>query len=223
MIIDDEPRSHIILEDYIERIPELQLTGSFLNAISAHEHLKTNNVDLIFLDITMPEVDGFSFLRMLDHQPHIIIITAHSEFALESYEYNAVDYLKKPVSFERFTKAVNKVIQQVDHLPGRLTTGQIELKIDREIKTIPFNTIRYFQSLGNYIKVITEHQTYLSQATTQDIERLLPRELFIRIHKSYIVNRSKIEKVNEDTVTIGTIHLPIGKTFKKYVRDSVAK
>lgn len=219
-IIDDEPRAHSILETYISRTGYMKLEGSFLNAIAAHEFLRTHETDVIFLDITMPEVNGFQLLQMLDKPPLVIFTTAHPEFALESYDYDAVDYLKKPIPYERFAKACAKAAQlvsaskQFPSFPDR-----IELRIDGSDQVILFQDILYFQSLGNYVKVITLTRTYFTQITTMEIERCLPRAHFVRIHKSYIANRAKISSLSDDEVTIGTSKLPIGKTYKKYVRE----
>src|SRR6187397_3144515 len=114
LIVDDEPRAHSVLQNYIDRMPELELAGDCYNAIEAYQFLKNETVDLIFLDITMPEIDGFGFLRMLEKPPSVVFTTAHSAFAVESYEYNAIDYLKKPIPFERFLRAVNKSMQWIE-------------------------------------------------------------------------------------------------------------
>lgn len=221
IIVDDEPRAHRILENYISRIPDLLLIGKFTNAIEAIDFMKSSEVNLILLDITMPLVDGFSFLRMQSKVPLVIFTTAHSEYALESYEYNAVDYLKKPIPFERFEKAIHKALKALHTTQEKIVPETIDLKIDGELRTISFNDILYFQSLGNYIKVHTLGKILLTQITTHQIEEGLPKELFLRIHKSYIVNRSKIDKITEEEIFIDKNKLPIGKTFKKYVKSSI--
>lgn len=221
-IVDDEPRAHKIIETYISRLPEIELAGTFLNAITAFDFFKHNKIDVVFLDITMPEVDGFTLLRMLKKPPLVIFTTAHPEFALESYDYDAVDYLKKPIPYERFVKAVNKATSMIaSKEPAKQLPDHIDLRIDGQLKAISFDEIRYFQSLGNYIKIITTKNILITQMTTTEIEAALPRELFIRIHKSFIVNRSEIEKVIDDEIIVGETKLPIGKTFKKYVKDSI--
>jgi len=219
VMVDDEPRAHKVLENYISRIPRLKLGATFLNATTAYEYLRTTATDLLLLDITMPGIDGFAFLRMLTKPPRVIFTTAHAEFALESYEYNAVDYLKKPISFERFGRAIRKLEDlMIDRSKEGKEEKYIDLKIDGVTKRIPFHQIYYFQSLGNYIKVITENKIYISQVTTKDIEDFLPTGLFVRIHKSYIVNKAFIDRITEYQVVLGSITLPIGKTYKKYVK-----
>lgn len=220
IIVDDEPRAHKVLENYISRTSDLSLAGTFLEGPAALDFLKASKVDLIFLDITMPEMNGFSLLDNLNDRPYIIFTTAHSKFALESYDYNAIDYLKKPISFERFSKAIQKLIVAKDNTLPKSLPDHIDFRIEGEIISIPFADILYFQSLGNYVKVITNQKTLLTQITTKEVEDNIPKELFVRIHKSYIVNKVLIEKVTAGSLTIRGIELPIGKTFKRYVLDS---
>jgi DNA-binding LytR/AlgR family response regulator len=220
IIIDDEPRAHKVLENYIQRLPELELIAMFTNATRANEFLKTNTVNIILLDITMPIVDGFTFLSMLEQPPLVIFTTAHSEYALDSYEFNAVDYLKKPIPFDRFAKAIKKAITILQANPEeKMLPDSIALWIEGEKKTIPFESIFYFSSLGNYVKIHTASGTLMAHITTKEIETQLPKEFFLRIHKSYIVNRSKIKRVTEEEVITDNAKLPIGKTFKKYVKE----
>jgi DNA-binding LytR/AlgR family response regulator len=224
LIVDDEPRAHAVLQNYIARLPELELAGDCFNAIEAYQFLKKESVDLIFLDITMPEIDGFGFLRMLEKAPPVVFTTAHSEFAVESYEYNAIDYLKKPIPFERFLRAVNKCRQWLDNnisLQPQITS--ITLKVDGEMQHIPLDTVAYIQSLGNYVKIYTDRKNFMVQITTRELEDMLPKNAFLRIHKSFIVNRSRVNKVNDEDLVVGTTVLPIGKTFKKYVRETVGR
>lgn len=223
LIVDDEPRAHTVLQNYIARMPELELSGDCFNAIDAYQFLKKQTVDLVFLDITMPEIDGFGFLRMLETPPNVIFTTAHSEFAVESYEYNAIDYLKKPIPFERFLKAVNKAMHQIaNHVPTVPQKKSIELKIDGEMRSVSLEKISYIQSLGNYVKIFTDDKNHLIQVTTKELEELLPKT-FLRIHKSFIVNRSRISHVSDEEIQMGDTKLPIGKTFKKYVKETVGK
>lgn len=224
LIVDDEPRAHTVLQNYIARMPELELAGDCFNAIEAYQFLKKEEVDLLFLDITMPEIDGFGFLRMLETPPGIIFTTAHSEFAVESYDYNAIDYLKKPIPFERFLKAVNKAMHQIENYVSMVPQKKsIELKIDGELQAVSLDKIFYIQSLGNYVKIFTDKKNHLIQVTTKELEEQLPKNAFLRIHKSFIVNRSRISHVSDEEVSIGEMKLPIGKTFKKYVKERVGK
>ncbi|MES2331029.1 MAG: LytTR family DNA-binding domain-containing protein [Bacteroidota bacterium] len=224
LIVDDEPRAHSVLQNYIARMPELELAGDCFNAIEAYQFLKKEEVQLLFLDITMPEIDGFGFLRMLETPPNVIFTTAHSEFAVESYDYNAIDYLKKPIPFERFLKAVNKAMHQIEnHVAAVPQKKSIELKIDGEMQPVQLDKIFYIQSLGNYVKIFMDKKNHLIQVTTKELEELLPKNAFLRIHKSFIVNRSRISQVSDEEIVLGETKLPIGKTFKKYVKETVGR
>lgn len=219
IIVDDQPRAHAVLEHYIAQVDGLKLSGKFTSAMEAIDFLESNRVDIVLLDINMPEVDGFEFLHRIGRPPLAIFTTASSEFALKSYEYDAIDYLKKPIPFERFQKAIEKAMRICDGKTGRSIQDRIELRIGGEMQSIPFSEISYFQSMGNYIKVHTRGKVILTQCTTQEIERKLPSEVFIRIHKSFIVNRSKVDNKTDDEIVIGSVTLPIGKTFKRYVKN----
>jgi DNA-binding LytR/AlgR family response regulator len=224
LIVDDEPRAHAVLQNYIDRMPELELAGDCYNAIEAYQFLKREKIDIIFLDITMPEIDGFGFLRMLDQPPPVIFTTAHSEFAVESYDYNAVDYLKKPIPFERFVRAVSKAAQWVENKVSlQPQKRSVELKIDGEMQSVALDKIVYVQSLGNYVKIFMEKKSFLVQVTTKELEDILPKNMFLRIHKSFIVNRSRVTKVLDEELLLGDTSLPVGKTFKKYVRETVGR
>lgn len=223
LIIDDEPRAHKVLENYIDRVPELQLAGNCLNVVEALEFLKREEADILLLDITMPEMDGFALLRSLKNPPFVIFTTAHSEFALESYDYNAIDYLKKPIPFERFVMAIRKVQQLMQRgISFRPAKENIELKIDGVLKEIPFTEILYLQSMGNYVKIFTENKYMVTQTTTHELEENLPPYQFIRIHKSFIVNKEKVASVSDEELMIGGNKLPIGKTYKRYVKELLA-
>lgn len=224
IIVDDEPRAHKILENYIARIPDLHLSGNFFDALTALEYLQKNQVDLLLLDITMPELDGFGLLRRIGAPPKVIFTTAHSEFAVESYEYNAIDYLRKPISFERFEKSIHK-LQHWINLGVAMENAMefIDLRIDGNMRHIPLNNIYYIQSLGNYVKIFVEGKVLITQITTKDLEFALPKSSFLRIHKSYIVNRQKIESHTEEEVIIRGEKLQIGKTFKKYVHELLGR
>jgi DNA-binding LytR/AlgR family response regulator len=220
LIIDDEAGAHKVLENYIGRMPGLELAGHAFNALEAIAFMKNTPVNLIFLDITMPEVNGFAFLQMLQKPPFVIFTTAYSEFAAESYDYNAVDYLKKPIPFERFSKAIDKLMRWIgSDRPPSPANVHIDLRIDGTTRSIPLDQILFIQSLGNYVKVFLDKKVLISQITTKELEEHLPRSSFLRIHKSYIVNKSRIDVVADEQLMIGNIGLPIGKTFKKYVKE----
>jgi DNA-binding LytR/AlgR family response regulator len=223
LIVDDESGAHKVLENYIRRTPCLEVAGNAFNAPEALSLLKRSQADLVFLDITMPEINGFGFLQMLKKPPLVIFTTAHSGFAAESYDYNAVDYLKKPIPFERFSKAIDKLMLWIDkdisHPPANTF---IDLRVDGTTRPTPLDQILYIQSLGNYVKVFLDKKVLITQITTKELEEHLPGSSFLRIHKSYIVNRSRIDAIAGEELVIKNTRLPIGKTYKRYVKASLA-
>jgi DNA-binding LytR/AlgR family response regulator len=219
IIVDDEPGALQILENYIGKLSSLSLTGKFHNAIEAYYYLKQNKVDVLFLDINMPEIDGFGLLNMLTHKPVVIFTTAYSEYALKGFEYSAIDYLHKPIRFERFVTAVEKaqkwcVVQQTTEF-----AEYIELKVDGQHKRINTTDIVYIEGLRNYIKLHTTNEMMIVLITMNEIENKLPGNVFVRIHKSYIINVSKIKITSNDQVEVNDTLLQVGKTYKKYFNE----
>jgi len=215
MIIDDEPASHYVLISYIEKNPNLTLVQQCYNALEAMDYIRSHAVDLLFLDIDMPEMSGIEFLETLPNVPTTILTTAHSQYALKSYEYGVIDYLLKPISFPRFIKAVERFLA-LHTLPTLIHEPQyIQLKIGRKQIELPQDAIDYIQSYGNYVKVFTSEKVYLVPTTTQEMVSNLSSQKFLRIHKSYVVNLSKITTYTEQEVTITCQSLPIGITYKR--------
>lgn len=225
IIIDDEEGAHRVLEHFISQLKQLKLNGSFYTAVEAMEYMYNNHVDIMFLDINMPGLTGMEMLETMSNKPFVILTTAYKEFALESYKYDVVDYLVKPFDFKIFLSAIDKVINRLTiskrtiELPNN-DADHIVLKVDNEIVKLDFSTIYYTQSYGNYVKFFTAETMYISQITTQDVESKLDPNLFIRIHKSYLVSLKEISKIagGELFLKNGTI-LPIGKFYKKNVID----
>lgn len=214
LIVDDEPGAHYVLEAHIEKVQALQVTGHCYNAMETANFLHREKVDLVFLDINMPELSGLDLLKILNNNhPKIILTSAYSEFALESYEYDVVDYILKPISFPRFLKAVNKILQQEapasnqPEEPLVLKTGSTQTTVDPQ-------DIYYVQSMGNYVKVYLENKCLVVNATTAEMEKLLPSVRFVRIHKSYIIAADKVEEWGPRHVVILDESLPVGQTFK---------
>lgn len=212
IVIEDQPPAQRILKKYIEDIGVLNLVGVFPDALEAMIFLKSQNVDLIFLDINLPKISGIDFLKALPNPPHIILTTAFSDYALESYELNVTDYLLKPFSFERFSKAVNKVLPN----SNSASTNELYIKSGFEHIKIIIADILFIKSDADYTEIITEKKKYLSNESLRHWLEVLSKHQFIRIHKSYIINTKKIEKFSRNTVTISQNHkLPIGRAFKE--------
>ncbi|MGC4056813.1 MAG: LytTR family DNA-binding domain-containing protein [Chitinophagaceae bacterium] len=223
VIADDEPGAHNILRRYIEELPETELIGSCFNALEVHQLLKSHHADILLLDINMPEIDGFALLDMLPEPPAVIITTAYSDYAMKSYEYDAVDYLHKPIRFERFIKAIDKASRRLDRGAVQENISELDIKVDGKMVRIPTSEIIYLQSMGNYVKLVGHKKNYITAGTTREIEQKLPMPQFIRIHKSYIVNTSQIKEVKSDQVITPKETLPLGKTFKKYLETFYGK
>ncbi|MFK8007114.1 MAG: LytR/AlgR family response regulator transcription factor [Saprospiraceae bacterium] len=219
IIIEDQPPAQRILKKYIEDLGTLQLKATFSNAIQAMEFLKTEKVDLIFLDIHLPKISGIDFLKSLPNPPAIILTTAFSEYALESYEFNVVDYLLKPFSFQRFVKAVSKMPyknagQTFDN--NENTKKEIFIKSGYEHIKVIIDDIFYIKSDADYTEIFLTNKKHLSSESLRYWLENLDNHQFIRIHKSYIINTAKIEKVVSNQVFLNEkMIIPIGRAFKE--------
>lgn len=213
IIIEDQPPAQRILKKYIEDTGHLILKGTFSDAIQAMEFLKSETVDLIFLDIHLPKISGIDFLKSMQNPPHVILTTAFSNYALESYELNVVDYLLKPFSFQRFVKAISKVPSVLD---GQQYRKEIFIKSGFEHVKITIDEISYIKSDADYTEIHVQGKKLLSQKSLGYWTEILNPGQFVRVHKSYIINSSQIEKVagNQIYLSIGTI-IPIGRAYKE--------
>lgn len=226
LIIDDEPIAHRIIEKYCDNLPHLKKSGNCFNAFEAMQFLNQEHVDLLFLDINMPKLSGFDFLKTLTNPPKIIVTTAYKEFAIEGYELNISDYLLKPFSFERFVKAINKTITNTNHqqeikstTPVHHTESQAEsffLKSDKKQHQVYFKDILFIEAYGHYCKVHLKDKMILSNEKISSFETRLPNS-FIRTHKSFIVSKSKIDHIEGNRMHISQHQIPIGQTYKSDV------
>ena len=227
IIIDDEPLAIEILESYITRIDHLEIAGTFRNAVSAFTFLQTNSVDLIFLDIQMPKLTGIDFLKTLKHPPKVIFVTAYREYAVDGFELDAVDYLVKPVSFERFFKAITKLNRLMGQETSAGATGEtttasafVYLKVDKDMKKIFVNEIEYIESWKDYVMVfLTGGKHFLVKQSISAMENLLSEHKFMRVHRSYMVSLSKIGGYNGVSVQLNDKEIPIGRLYKQTVMD----
>jgi len=220
IVVDDEAGAHRVLEHYISKSSDFRQIGGFYNALDAFHFLRDQPVDLIFLDVNMPEIDGFAFLRLLNHQPHIVITSAYSEYAIQGFEQNVSDYLLKPIRLERFMKALEKVktTLQLSQLkpPAHQT---IEVKADGAMHRVDLQELHYIQSIGNYVRLFTGSRSLIVHATMAGMETLLRNSTLLRVHKSYIVNMRHVSQVGSRQVSIGDLNIPVGKTYKKYLQE----
>lgn len=226
MIVDDEPIAHRIIEDYCADIANLALVNNSYNALAALDYLHHNSVDLIFLDINMPKLNGFEFLRTLKQPPAVIVTSAHQEYAISGYELNVCDYLLKPFSMARFIMAVNKVsalcaasqavpVAKVVNLEPQA----IFVKGDKKQHQVFLTDIVYIEALGNYCILHVEHDKLITQQTISGLEKQLPSELFIRVHKSFIVAKAKVQAIESAQLQLAKRTIPIGQTYKKTLSE----
>jgi len=220
LIVDDEVLAQDVIEKYIATIPTLQLVGKCDSAVEAISFLHNNPVDLMFLDLNMPELSGLDMLKTLTNPPKIILTTAYSEFALESYEYGVVDYLLKPIKLERFIKAINKVFAKLSQdekareEPDNQASSSIFIKEDHYTHQIGIDDILYIEAYGNYLKVHTAKKTYVTRDTLQAFEKKLPENQFIRVHKSYIISLSHIDHISGNRISMAGTEIPLGEIYK---------
>lgn len=219
MIVDDEPAAHYVLANYIRQNPQLELVQQCYNGIEALNYLRENDIDLMFLDIDMPEISGLELLQTLKFPPKTILTTAYSEFALESYDYGVIDYLLKPIYFPRFLKATERFLSAFAVEKSIASNLFIPIKIDSSIVDIYVRDILFAQSYGNYVKIFTPGKTWLATMTTAQLEQNLPSEHFLRVHKSYIVAVDKIESSDRETITINDEKIPVGITYRREMAE----
>ncbi|MGZ3896083.1 MAG: LytR/AlgR family response regulator transcription factor [Flavisolibacter sp.] len=223
IIIEDEPLAVKILADYVLQIPFLELQGSFKDAILATEYLRDHPVDLIFLDIHLPKLKGMAFLKTLPHPPAVIITTAYHQYAVEGFNLNVTDYLLKPIEFERFLVAVNKVRTAKGDKPisqeQEDKKDYLFLNVQKKKVKILFSDIVYIESQREYIKIVTTKKEYLSKMGTQDIEAILPSHLFKRVHWSFIVSVSRIVSYTAEEMEVNGISIPIGRGYRDILDD----
>lgn len=220
IVVDDEELAQNVLEKYINSIPWLDLVKKCDNAIEAISFLRGNCVNLMFLDIKMPELPGLKMLNTVETPPKVIVTTAYSEYALESYDYAVMDYLLKPIEFDRFLIAVNKVAKQIELEKDQIknkkkqTLDSLFIYQDQTTHRIPFDQILYIQAKGNYISIKSTGKKYITRESMHDIGDKLNNDVFVRVHKSYIVSLKKIEKVYGNTILIANEKIPIGNIYK---------
>jgi two-component system, LytTR family, response regulator len=226
LIVDDEPPAREVLKRYVEDTPGLELRGECANAVQALGVLQRESIDLIFLDIRMPQLTGVDFLKSLKNTPKIVFTTAYSEYALEGYELDIVDYLMKPVRFERFLKAINKafplhnpVTTDPDQVPQteKRMESFVYFRADRKMVKVLLSEIVYIESMKDYVKVITDNHSIITKQSISSVEGMLPEKKFIRTHRSFIVSVDKIRSFTNDLIEIGKTEIPIGKLYRNTV------
>lgn len=221
IIVDDESIAHDIIKKYCSLLPNMQLMKDCYDAIEAIEYLNSNTVDLIFLDLNMPKLHGFEFLKTLPNQPKIIVTTAYKEHALEGYELNIVDYLLKPFSFERFLKAVNKARTDTSKAPSIVQNewsdgkpARIFLRTNNKHIQVVLDDILFVEASGNYIKIVLKEEIITLRGTLASLAEHMPTEGLIQVHRSFMVAQKHIKRIEGNEIVIGDHTVPIGKLFK---------
>ncbi len=228
--IDDEPLALRLVSDYVDKTPFLELVGSFDNPLDAIDFLSTNSVDLILVDIQMPDLTGIEFTRSLENAPKIIFTTAYEKYAIEGFKLNAIDYLLKPFSYEEFLKAAGKAHKQVELESNALPSIEANnkflfLKSEYKIRRINFNDILYIEGLKDYIKVFItgDDKPVISLNSIKSLEQKLPEEKFMRVHRSFIVNLDKIDTIERSRIIFGKIYIPVSDQYKEKFQEYLDK
>ena len=228
IIVDDEPLAINVIKNHLSHFDDIEIVAECSNALEAGNALRNNKADLVFLDIEMPKISGFEFLASLKHQPKIIIVTAYRNYALKGYEYDIVDYLLKPVSFERFYQAVNKFYKQSksseievhdDLINSAGSNAFIYVNEDKTIHKFFLDDIIYIESYREYVKIHSTKKSVLTKLPIGKVEQKLKSKGFVRVHKSFIVSVNKVSSFNARTISVDGKELPIGRTYKNGVMD----
>ncbi|HEY0741281.1 MAG TPA: LytTR family DNA-binding domain-containing protein [Chryseosolibacter sp.] len=231
LIVEDEPLARNLLTEYVRKVSFLNLVKACSNPMEALEVLRTNTIDILFLDIQMPEITGITLLKILQKKPMVILTTAYSEYALESYELDVVDYLLKPITFDRFLKAVDKASQRIttpgvpatDKPQGESSPDFVFVKDGTKLVKIVFDDILYVEGLKDYVTIHTKTQKVVTLQRLKALEMQLPPEKFIRIHHSYIIALKAIDVIHKGEVQIGNAMIPISDSYKKAFKDLIDK
>lgn len=232
LIVEDEPLARNLMTDYVKKVPYLNLIKACSNPLEALEVLRNTPVDILFLDIQMPEITGITLLKVLQKKPMVILTTAYSEYALESYELDVVDYLLKPITFDRFLKAVDKASQRLN-APATTPSAEktspesqptfVFVKDGTKLVKVNFDDILYVEGLKDYVTIHTKQQKVVSLQRLKSLEMQLPADRFIRIHHSYIISLKAIDVIHKSEVQIGAAMIPISDSYRKTFRDFIEK
>lgn len=236
LIVDDEPLARNLLSDYVRKVPQLNLVDTLASPLQVMDTLRNNDIDVMFLDVQMPDLTGISLLKALQKKPLIVLTTAYSEYALEGYELDVADYLLKPITFERFLKAVEKVTQRLSertaaqspvapaHKPAvEATQPFVFVKDGTKLIKLRIDDILYVEGLKDYVTIHTRTQKVVSLQRLKALEEELPADKFIRVHNSFIVAFNAIDVIHKSDVQVGTVMIPIGETYKKPFRDFIER
>lgn len=228
LVIDDEELDRMVLEDFVQSCPGLNLMGSFSNALESIETINTKDIDLLFLDIDMPVINGVDFLKKIENPPLCIFVTSHPDYALDAFELHAVDYLLKPVKKDRFDVAIERVYeltsirQKALHYDLNFESDRLTIKEGNSMNKVLINDIIYLEALTNYTKVVTNARKYITLKNLKNFLEELPVEKFIRVHRSFAVAKNKINSTKDGEIKLGTFTVPMGKTYRKNINQMLS-
>lgn len=227
IIVDDEPLAREIMESYVEKVPFLRLIASCKNAFEALDKIQQEKPDLIFLDIQMPDLNGIQFYESLVYKPLVVFTTAYSEYAVSGFDLDATDYLVKPFSFDRFMKAVNKARTSQQHENtedlGNSQRKFMFVKDGVKIVRVSYDDILYFEGMKDYVKIVMNNKFILTLISMQNMVDKLPKDMFVRVHRSFIVSIPKIEKIEKNRVVISGKWIPVGNSYKSLLSDALGQ
>ena len=232
VIIEDEPLARNLMIEYVKKVPSLNLIEAFSNPLAAMETLRSASIDVLFLDVQMPEITGISLLKILTKRPLVVLTTAYSHYALEGYELDVADYLLKPITFERFLKSIDKITQRLDSAPA-VQPSSVEqaitppafifVKDGTKLVKVKLDEILYIEGLKDYVTIHTIHQKIVTLQRLKSLEEQLPADKFIRVHNSYIVSLDAINVIQKNEIQIKGVTLPIGDTYRKAFKEFIER
>jgi len=222
LIVDDEPLSQEVLADFVKACPELELSGICKDALEAGESIKNQKIDLLFLDINMPKLSGIGFIKSLPNPPLFVFVTAYPDYALDGFELDAVDYLVKPVSFERFRKSVNRVLERLSQ-NSDAENGHIMVRADKKKYRVGFNELLFLEAQGDYVRFVTNLQSLTVHGRLKDFTEQFPAKSFVQVHKSYVINILKVNYLEGNSVKIEEHRLPVSLKFKEQLLNKLSQ
>ncbi len=221
IIVDDEPMARDFLERYCQKYGNITVMGSFPDSETAHTFLAANEVDLIFLDVEMPGISGFELLDRLAYMPKIILTTSKTDYAFNAFQYNVSDYLKKPISYNRFQESIQKILDSLSKVIVKPISEDIFIKADGKFIRLNYHDILYIESVGDYVRYFTPAKHYLTHSTLKAVEEKMNPKHFLKVHRSYIVNMSKIKDIQDNSIVIESKVIPISKAMKPAVMTRI--
>ena len=228
LVVDDDPLSIQVVENCIASTPFLTSVGNCESAVAAAEVLRQQEVDLLFLDVEMPLMSGIDLLSTLQNPPLVVLITSSKQYAVEAFEYDVVDYLVKPVSYARFLKAAQRALELHQAHPTAEPTVPTDadftfMKVDTKLVKVLFDEVRYVEALGDYVHIVTGQSKLIVYSTMKAVEEKFPDSLFVRVHRSFIVNLKRVQAIEDNTIIIDNKHIPIGQTYTREVFQRLNK